>query len=325
MLGDNMDLSNYSQKDCINGLTKEDAQKVKEIPEIEESIDGINSHITNISSDIEDLQVASISFADHFDTLDSKVSNLESGLSDLDDEITEINNVTIANISTQVNTIQNSTIPALDARIGTIENSAIPDINSDISDINDAIDTINNTTIPDLQTDIEDEIELINDAIDGLDERITDIENGSGEWSYVTRMTDSNLYNKGLFSLNSGIIKVEKDIVIDFKIEGDIHTFILPKGIELNASANIFNLRYFNTSSNFNTSHEFEKLHYYCSYSSFCSRWSTNWTYSKNVVKVNMDNYTDGSGTTTSPAFGLTTSPLSSSSGSGSITIRYKN
>ena len=177
MLGDNMDLSNYSQKDCINGLTKEDAQKVKEIPEIEESIDGINSHITNMSSDIEDLQIASINFADHFDTLDGKVSNLESGLSDLDDEITEINNVTIANISTQVNTIQNSTIPALDARIGTIENSEIPDINSNISDINDAIDTINNTTIPDLQTDIEDEIQLINDGISGLDVRVTDLEN----------------------------------------------------------------------------------------------------------------------------------------------------
>lgn len=137
-----MVLNGYCQKDCINGLTKEEAQSVKDIPLIEESIDGINSHIGNMSSDIEDLQVASIRYADHFDTLDGKVSTLETGLSDLDDWVTEINNTTIANLSTQVNTLENSTIPGINARLLTIEDTEIPDINDAIDDLDDRVSEI---------------------------------------------------------------------------------------------------------------------------------------------------------------------------------------
>lgn len=199
-----MVLPGFCQKDCINGLSKEEAQLVKNIPTIEESIDGIDSHITNMSSDIEDLQVASINFADHFDTLDGKVRNLETGLSELDEEITEINNVTIANLSTQVNTLQNSTIPGLDARIGTIENSEIPDINSDISDINDAIDTINDTTIPNIQ----DNIELIEDRVTALENNPVSVDwkiFTSTDWSTLT--DENGLANQDLLLLISFIPK----------------------------------------------------------------------------------------------------------------------
>lgn len=92
-----MVLKGFCQKDCINGLSKDEAQMVKDIPNIndqltlqEEEIDGINSHITNMSSDIEDLQVASINFADHFDTLDGKVSTLENDLDYVSGEIDKV-------------------------------------------------------------------------------------------------------------------------------------------------------------------------------------------------------------------------------------------
>ena len=85
-----MVLEGFCQKNCVNGLTKEEAQSVRDIPLIEESIDGINSHIGNMQSDIEDLQLASINFADHFDTLDGKVRNLESSVEYVDQQIEKI-------------------------------------------------------------------------------------------------------------------------------------------------------------------------------------------------------------------------------------------
>lgn len=204
-----MVLNGYCQKDCINGLTKEDAQHVKEIPLIEQTLDGIDSQIGNINGDIADLQAASIRYDDHFDTLDGKVSTLETGLSDLDDWVTEINNTTIANLSTQVNTLQNSTVPGLDARIGTIENSEIPDIN---------------------------------DAIDDLDDRVTALESSStGEWTYIT-INDLPLTNIICEYIGSPdyIIKFTKDVIINIQTKNTMTRFRFNKNDILNNNEKLF-------------------------------------------------------------------------------------
>ena len=289
-----MVLNGYCQKDCINGLTKEDAQHVKEIPLIEESIDGINSHIGNMSSDIEDLQVASINFADHFDTLDGKVSTLETGLSDLDDWVTEINNTTIANLSTQVNTLENSTIPGINARLLTIEDTQIPDIN---------------------------------DAIDDLDDRVTVLENGGGggTWSYVTSLYSQSLLNQGLVSSDSGIITMLKDILITFKIGGIIKNIILPKNFILPSDGNLFDFTITKSDLNFSTSHNLRFIEFYITTSTFFKSWASSWKFQIITTLLNLDSFSDTSISNIGTSFNLIQSPIGMMTPDNSITIMYKN
>ena len=48
-----MDMSNYVQPNCVNGVTKEDAENVKDIPQIKDDLDTLNSKVDGIEDDIE--------------------------------------------------------------------------------------------------------------------------------------------------------------------------------------------------------------------------------------------------------------------------------
>ena len=48
-----MDMSNYVQPNCINGVSKEDAENVKDIPQIKDDLDTLNSKVDGIEDDLE--------------------------------------------------------------------------------------------------------------------------------------------------------------------------------------------------------------------------------------------------------------------------------
>lgn len=48
-----MDMSNYVQPNCINGVSKEDAENVKEIPQIMDDLDTLDSRVDGMEDDIE--------------------------------------------------------------------------------------------------------------------------------------------------------------------------------------------------------------------------------------------------------------------------------
>lgn len=87
ILGDNMDMSNYIQPNCINGVSKEDAEKVKEIPQIQEDIETIQEDIETITETtipvIED-DIATIN--------ETSIPAIQDDISSLDERVTYIEN-----------------------------------------------------------------------------------------------------------------------------------------------------------------------------------------------------------------------------------------
>lgn len=67
-----MDMSNYIQPNCINGISKEDAEKVTEIPQIQEDIETIQNDIQTIT--------------------ETTIPSIEDDISDLDDRVTILEN-----------------------------------------------------------------------------------------------------------------------------------------------------------------------------------------------------------------------------------------
>lgn len=45
-----MDMSNYVQPNCVNGISKEDAEKVTEIPQIQEDITDLDDRVTTLEN-----------------------------------------------------------------------------------------------------------------------------------------------------------------------------------------------------------------------------------------------------------------------------------
>lgn len=78
-----MDMSNYVQPNCINGVSKEEAEMVREIPQIQEDIDTITDvTIPAIQSDIDILTDTKIpAIQDEIDDLDDRITDIESSQS----------------------------------------------------------------------------------------------------------------------------------------------------------------------------------------------------------------------------------------------------
>ena len=74
-----MDMSNYVQMNCINGISKDDAEKVKDIPQIQDDIDTItDTTIPAIQDDISTINETTIpAIQDDITDLDERVSILE--------------------------------------------------------------------------------------------------------------------------------------------------------------------------------------------------------------------------------------------------------
>lgn len=84
-----MVLKGFCQKDCINGLTKEDAQHVKEIPEMQEQIEINEEAIGDVNHTVTEHDEILANHSESIETLQRSVSNISSDLESLDEYTTQ--------------------------------------------------------------------------------------------------------------------------------------------------------------------------------------------------------------------------------------------
>lgn len=103
-----MDISNYSQNPCINGLTKEDAETIKKIPEIEGKIEDFDADIWSLQNEVDGINEVTIpsiqstvsehttQIADLYDTTDNiqmpAIESLQEDVTELDGRVTVLEN-----------------------------------------------------------------------------------------------------------------------------------------------------------------------------------------------------------------------------------------
>lgn len=180
-------------KACVNGLTKTNAEDVKQIPTIRTNVETLNTQIESVSEDVGELK-------DDVSGLSDSVLNNTNGITQL--------NTQMESVSEDIDNLENS--------ITTINNTTIPNINQTLQDLDQSI-TYN-----------FDEILLIETAMDTV---ATVIGKGFYLAPYTMTNTDFLEYRNGAYFAIRDIVIVTyfRSTATQFGIK----TVFLPKGGQL--------------------------------------------------------------------------------------------
>lgn len=190
----------------INNLRSEveDLEDTVESLPTDDTIDQLNSAITQNSSDIADLDtrvtvLEGMNVYDRLDQAEQNIISLQGDVSDIEDDIENLN-TDISTINTSISGIRND-ITSINGNIGVILsdisliNDDISDVKSDISDIEGDITSIN-TNITSINADITN----INSSISTLSSDISDID------------SDIGIINTRITNMSSDISTLRSDI-----------------------------------------------------------------------------------------------------------------
>lgn len=190
----------------INNLRSEveDLENTVESLPTEDTIDQLNSAITQNSSDIADLEtrvtvLEGMNVYDRLDQAEQNIINLQGDVSDIEDDIDNLN-TDISIINTSITGIRND-ITSINGNIGVIL-SDISLINDDISDVKSDI------------SDIEGDIANINTNITSINADITNMNRSIGSMSsdISSLMQDVSDINSDISNITSDIIGLRSDI-----------------------------------------------------------------------------------------------------------------
>lgn len=190
----------------INNLRSEveDLEDTVESLPTEDTIDQLNSAITQNSSDIADLEtrvtvLEGMNVYDRLDQAEQNIIDLQSDVSDIEDDIDNLN-TDIGIINTSISGIRND-ITSINGNIGVIL-SDISLINDDISDVKSDI------------SDIEGDIANINTNITSINADIINMNSSIGSMSsdISSLMQDVSDINGDISNITSDIIGLRSDI-----------------------------------------------------------------------------------------------------------------
>lgn len=190
----------------INNLRSEveDLEDTVESLPTEDTIDQLNSAITQNSSDIADLDtrvtvLEGMNVYDRLDQAEQNIIDLQGDISDIEDDIENLN-TDITTINTSISGIRND-ITSINGNIGVIL-SDISLINDDISDVKSDI------------SDIEGDIANINTNITSINADITNMNSSIGSMSsdISSLMQDVSDINSDISNITSDIIGLRSDI-----------------------------------------------------------------------------------------------------------------